>query len=61
MDRRAIFFLISAAAIAVLEPFVPHEDKHPLLDQVAWPLVIAFVVLAALSWLDHWSRRRTHR
>ena len=61
MDRRAMFFLISAVAAALLEPFVPHDDKHPLLDQVGWPLAIVFVVLAALSWLDHWSRHHDHR
>jgi len=60
IDRRAVFFLISAAVVAVLAPIVPYDEKHPLADKVGTPLAIALVVLALLSFLDHWSRRSEH-
>ena len=56
IDRRAIFFLLSAAATAVLTPLLPDERAHVWLHRTPFVMVPAFVVLALLSWLDH----RTH-
>jgi hypothetical protein len=57
IDRRAVFFLISAAVVAGLAPIVPYGAKPRLADRGGMPLAIALVVLALLSFLDHWSRR----
>jgi len=54
MDRRALFFLGSAVACAVLTPVTD--------DEFRWvPIVTAvvYVVLAAASFLDAWSRRHS--
>jgi len=53
LDRRAVFFLISAAVSIALLPLCPPELRY-----VGWTLGAVFVVLAALSWSDHRSRRR---
>ena len=58
MDRRAIFFLMAAAASAVLIPVVPDDVKNPHVSDVGPALVVACLVLALLSWLDHRSGRR---
>ena len=58
MDRRAVFFLCSALATAVLMPLLPDEPAHPWLHRTPYVMIPAFVLLALLSWLDHRSRRR---
>lgn len=61
MDRRAVFFFLAAAFCAVLIPFIPHESGKPSLDWVGWTLVIGYVLLGLLSWLDAWARSRARR
>lgn len=56
MDRRGLFFLIAAAACAVL---IPVAD--PDLRFVPVWLSIIYVVLAGLSFLDAASRDRRQR
>jgi hypothetical protein len=56
MDRRAVFFVCSALACALLIPVTPSE-----LQWVGKTMAISFVVLALASWLDHASRRRSSR
>lgn len=58
MDRRAVFFLMAAAVAAVLIPLVPDEPDHPSVQYVGPALVVAYLVLALLSYLDHSTRRR---
>ena len=53
MDRRAIFFLCAAALCAVLIPLADESNRW-----VAEVTAAVYVVLAVLSWLDHWSRAR---
>jgi hypothetical protein len=55
MDRRALFFLGSAAVCLVLTPVAP-----PDLRWFALVLAGAYVVLATASALDTWFRHR-HR
>jgi len=53
MDRRALFFFGAAVVCLVLTPLTP--------DDLRWfALVLAgvYLVLAAASALDNWSRRR---
>jgi len=53
MDRRAIFFLVSAVLCAALT-FA--------LDELQWvtiALAVAYTVFALLSWLDWMGRRRS--
>jgi hypothetical protein len=53
MDRRAIFFLGAAVAVAVLIPAID--------DALRWVpiwLAVIFVVLAGVSWLDWRSNQR---
>jgi hypothetical protein len=50
-DRRARFFLAAALVAAVLVPVADPEHRW-----VAAVLSIAYVVLAAASWLDSRSR-----
>jgi hypothetical protein len=52
MDRRAIFFLCSALACAVLALVTP-----PGLRWVGNVMATAYATLAVASWLDHSSRR----
>ena len=56
MDRRALFFLGSAAVCLVLVPLTP--------DDLRWftlALAVVYVVLAIGSALDNWSRSREGR
>lgn len=53
IDKRAVFFVLSSIAAAVLIPLCPDDYRW-----VGWVLAIGYLVLAVLSWLDHWSRRR---
>lgn len=59
IDRRAIFFFMSAIVSAALIPVLPEDPKHVWLARTPIVLVVALVVLGVLSWLDHWSRHRT--
>ena len=54
MDRRAIFFLLSAVLCAVLIPITPKELRNVPL----WTIAI-LVVLALLSMLDAYSRNHS--
>lgn len=54
VDRRALFFLGAAAVCAALTPVADREHRW-----VAIVTAIAYVVLAALSALDHRSRSRS--
>ena len=54
MDRRAIVFLIFAVVCAVLAPLAEPEHRW-----VAELLGVVYVVLAAASALDAWSRSRS--
>ena len=56
MDRRAVFFLCSALVCAVLSLVTPPE-----LRWVGNVMAVAYAALAAASWLDHSSRRRSNR
>jgi hypothetical protein len=56
MDRRAVFFFSSALVCAMLSFVTPAE-----LRWVGEVMAIAFAALAAASWLDHMSRRRSSR
>ncbi len=58
MDRRAVFFVFAAVAAAVLIPLVPDEPAHPGVQYVGPLLVVGYLVLALLSYLDHSTRRR---
>lgn len=53
IDRRAVFLLGAAVVCLVLVPFSP-ADLH----YVGEVLAVWCTVLAAASWLDHWSRSR---
>ena len=53
MDRRAVFFLIAAVVAGALIPLVPEDSAHPAVQYVGPILVVAYLVLALLSWLDH--------
>ncbi|MET0628377.1 MAG: hypothetical protein ABW033_07965 [Acidimicrobiia bacterium] len=53
MHRRAIFFLVAALVCALLVPATP--------SGIRWfsvMLAAVYLVLAAASWLDSWSRDR---
>ncbi len=52
MDRRALFFLAAAAVCGALAPATDSD-----LRWVPITMAIAYVVLAALSVADYWSRR----
>ena len=56
MDRRAVFFMCSAVVCVLLAGVTPHD-----LRWVGDVMAIAYAVLAAASWLDHASRRRSNR
>jgi hypothetical protein len=56
MDRRAVFFLCSALICTLLTVVTPSE-----LRWVGNVMAVAYAALAAASWLDHLSRRRSHR
>lgn len=60
MDRRAIFFLMAAVVAGLLIPLVPDDSAHPAVQYVGPILVVAYLLLALLSLLDHVSRRRDH-
>ena len=53
-DRRAIVFIFFAVVCAALVPLADPEHRW-----VAWVTAVAYVVLAILSALDHWSRSRS--
>jgi hypothetical protein len=50
IDRRAVFFLLAAVVCALLAPVT---DGY---GWVAVSLAVVYVVLAAVSYLDHRSR-----
>ena len=52
-DRRALFFLISALAAALLVPVA--EEAH---RGIAMIVAVTYVILAAASALDAWARAR---
>lgn len=56
MDRRAVFFMASAVVCVVLARVTPSD-----LQWVGNVMAIWYVVLAAVSWLDYASRRRSGR
>jgi hypothetical protein len=56
MDRRAVFFMISAVLCVVLTGATPAD-----LRWVGNVMALGYVVLAAASWLDYASRRRNDR
>lgn len=58
MDRRAVFFVIAAVLAAALIPVVPDDPDHPTLTQIGPVLVVALLVMALFSWLDHMGRAR---
>lgn len=60
IDKRAVFFLVSALVTVVMIPLLPEDPKHVWLHRTPIVLAGALVLLAALSWLDHWSRHREH-
>lgn len=53
VDRRAIFFALSAVVCGLLVPVCPTEYRW-----VGGVLVVGYVLLALASWLDHRTRRR---
>ena len=55
VDRRAVFFVISAVLSIALLPLCPPELRY-----VGWTLAAVFVVLALASWADFRARRRHH-
>ena len=59
IDKRAVFFLLSAVLCLAIMPFLPDDPAHPWLQRTPIALVVLLVVLGVLSWLDHWSRSRT--
>ncbi|MFM2077807.1 MAG: hypothetical protein RJA49_1697 [Actinomycetota bacterium] len=61
IDKRAIFFFLSAIVTLALMPVLPDDPKHVWLQRTPVVLAIALVVLGLLSWLDHWSRQRESR
>lgn len=56
MDRRAVFFMCSAVVCVLLARVTPSD-----LRWVGNVMAIGYVVLAAASWLDYASRRRSDR
>ena len=56
MDRRAVFFLCCAIVCALMTGVTPAS-----LRWVGEVMAIAYAVLAAASWLDYFSRRRSNR
>jgi hypothetical protein len=56
MDRRAVFFLVAALLCFLLVPVADAGHRW-----VAAGTGGVYVVLAALSALDHWSRRNHRR
>ncbi len=61
MDKRAVFFFLSAVVTVALMPVLPDDPKHVWLQRTPVVLAVALVVLGTLSWLDHWSRQREAR
>jgi hypothetical protein len=59
IDRRAIFFFVSAIVSAAMMPMLPDDPKHVWLQRTPIVLIGALLLLGVLSWLDHWSRHRT--
>ena len=55
MDRRSIFFLIASVACFLMVP-VGHTDFRTIAAVVG----VVYLVMAALSALDRWSRSRRH-
>ena len=53
-DRRALFFVLAAVACVLLIPLA--EPEHRWVAEVT---AITYVVLAAASALDAWSRSRS--
>lgn len=58
IDRRSVFFTMAAVASAALVPLVPDEKAHVWLHRTPFIMILGYLVLAALSWFDHWSRHR---
>lgn len=57
IDRRAMFFFVSALVCLVIMPVLPHDPKHPWLQRTPIVLIALLILCGLLSWLDHWSRR----
>jgi hypothetical protein len=57
MDRRAVFFFLCSALICALLTVVTPAE----LRWVGSVMAVAYAALAAASWLDHLSRRRSSR
>jgi uncharacterized membrane protein YqjE len=53
-DRRAVVFVVFALVCVALVPLADPEHRW-----VAWTTAAAYVVLAVLSAIDHWSRSRS--
>ena len=53
MDKRAQFFLVAAAACALMGVVGLPEFRY-----IAFTVSVAYVVFAVLSMLDRWSRGR---
>jgi hypothetical protein len=56
MDRRAVFFLCSAVVCLLMSGVTPAS-----LRWVGQVMALAYAILAAASWLDYVSRRRSNR
>ena len=56
MDKRVLFFVGAAAACVLLVPAAPHKFRS-----VCWVVAVVYLVLAAASGLDSWSRNRAVR
>ncbi|HEX3089999.1 MAG TPA: hypothetical protein VHQ23_15205 [Ilumatobacteraceae bacterium] len=56
MDRRAVFFMISAILCGLLTFVTPPE-----LRWVGPVMAVSYAVLSCASWLDYSSRRRSSR
>ncbi len=54
IDRRAVFLSGASAACLALVPVTPNGLEYVGITMSIWCLV-----LAAASWLDHWSRGRS--
>jgi len=56
MDRRVLFFVGAAAACVLLVPVAPDEFR-----KVCWIVAIVYLVMAAASGLDSYSRNHAVR
>lgn len=58
IDKRAVFFVVSAIVSLAMMPLLPEDPDHPWLHLTPVALIVALLLLAVLSWIDHWSRHR---